>query len=235
MGFQPDPEKRFRVILVRPQSPENIGLVARAMKNAGFADLHLVHDHLLPSQAHITAVHAEDILNKARLCSSVGEAVSDLDAVFAAVARHRKNFPSLALEQALDRLAELPSGSRVGFLFGNERTGLESLELRHSNFRFTLPQASVQPSYNLASAVLLTLFHVSRMAGGRGVVEPWERPLPRSEQEDCIRLILQKLEEKRFIRSGNQRHMHERIHDLFGRLAMTAADRDLLLAIFGKR
>ncbi|MFA9453090.1 MAG: RNA methyltransferase [Candidatus Aminicenantaceae bacterium] len=235
MGFQPDSKKIFRVILVRPQSPENIGLVARAMKNAGFADLHLVHDHPVPSQAHITAVHAEDILHKARICASVGEAVSDLDVVFAAVARHRKNFPSLALEQALGRLAELPSGSRIGFLFGNERTGLESTELRHSNFRFTLPQASVQPSYNLASAVLLTLFHVSRMAGSSGVVESWERPLPRSEQEGCIRLILQKLEEKRFIRSGNRRHMDERIHDLFGRLAMTAADRDLLLAIFGKR
>ena len=235
MEFRPDPDKNFRVILARPQSPENIGLVARAMKNTGFADLHIVQSHPLPSQVRVTAVHAEDLLEGARLCTSVEEAVSDLDVVFAAVARHRRNFPSMDLEQALERLAELPPESRIGLLFGNERTGLESAELRHSNFRFTLPQSSPQPSYNLASAVLLTLFHVSRDAGGRGVVVSADRPLPRSEQEAGIRLILQKLEEKRFVHAGNRRHMEERIHDLFGRFAMTPADRDLLLAIFGKK
>jgi tRNA/rRNA methyltransferase len=235
LEFGPNPEKYFRVILARPQSPENIGLAARAMKNTGFADLSIVQEHPLPSQARITAVHAEDLLEGARIFASVAEAVSDLDVVFAAVARHRKNFPSADLDLALERLAGLQPGSRVGLLFGNERTGLESTELRHSNFRFTLPQSSLQPSYNLASAVLLTLFHISRQTGGRGVVVPEDRPLPRREQEGCIRLILEKLEDKRFVHAGNRRHMEERIHDLFGRLALTAADRDLLLAIFGKK
>jgi TrmH family RNA methyltransferase len=234
MEFGPDPEKFYRVILARPQTPENIGLAARAMKNTGFADLTIVQEHPLPPQARITAVHAEDLLEGARICASVGEAVSDLDVVFAAVARHRKNFPALDLGQALERMKNLPPGSRVGFLFGNERTGLESSELLHSNFRFTLPQSSYQPSYNLASAVLLTLFHVSHRTGDRGLFVPVDRPLPRREQEDCFRLILEKLEEKRFFHAGNRRHVEERIHDLFGRFVLTQADRDFLVAIFGK-
>jgi tRNA/rRNA methyltransferase len=236
LEFGPEPEKYFRVILARPQSPENVGLAARAMKNTGFTDLSVVGERSVLSQARITAVHAEDLLEAARVCESVSEAVSDLDLVFAAVARHRKNFPSLDLDQILERLKGLPPGSRVGFLFGNERTGLESAELRHSNFRFSLPQSTSQPSYNLASAVLLTLFQVSRHTGERrGAAVPVDRPLPRREQEDCIRLILEKLEDKRFIHDGNRRHVEERIHDLFGRLVMNPADRDLLLAIFGKK
>ncbi len=234
MRFGPDAAKEFSVILARPQSPENIGLVARAMKNTGFVDLRLVLDGPLPSTARLTAVHAEDILGGARLYSSVGESVSDLEVVFAAVARHRKNFPSLPLDQALDRLAGFPSATRIGLLFGNERTGLGSEELRHSNFRFTIPQAKEQPSYNLGAAVLLTLFQIARGSTAQDAAGLSDMPLPRREQEGCIRLILQKLEESRFVHSGNLRHVDERVHDLFGRLAMTAADRDLLLAIFGK-
>ncbi len=67
MRFGPDAAKEFSVILARPQSPENIGLVARAMKNTGFEDLRLVLDGPLPSTARLTAVHAEDILGGARL------------------------------------------------------------------------------------------------------------------------------------------------------------------------
>lgn len=234
MRFGPNAAETISVILARPQTPENIGLVARAMKNTGFADLRLVLDGPLPSTALVTAVHAEDILGGARLFSSVGESVSDLEVVFAAVARHRKNYPSLPLDQALDRLAGFPSAARIGLLFGNERTGLESEELRHSNFRFTIPQAGEQPSYNLASAVLLTLFQIARRSSVQDASGLSDMPLPRGEQEGCIRLILQKLKEMGFSHTGNQRHVDERVHDLFGRLALTAADRDLLLAIFGK-
>ena len=82
MRFGPNAAETISVILARPQTPENIGLVARAMKNTGFADLRLVLDGPLPSTALVTAVHAEDILGGARLFSSVGESVSDLEVVF---------------------------------------------------------------------------------------------------------------------------------------------------------
>ena len=234
MRFGPIAAEEFSVILARPQTPENIGLVARAMKNTGFVDLRLVLDGPLPSTAYVTAVHAEDILDGARLFSGVDKSVSDLEVVFAAVARHRKNYPSLSLDQALDRLSGFPSAARIGLLFGNERTGLGSEELRHSNFRFTIPQAGEQPSYNLASAVLLTLFQIARRPGGRDASGLTDMPLPRREQEECIRLILRKLKATGFSHSGNRRHVDERVHDLFGRLGMNASDRDLLLAIFGK-
>ena len=111
---------------------------------------------------------------------------------------------------------------------------MSSDELRHSNFRFTIPQASEQPSYNLASAVLLTLFHIAHASDARAPQAPSPKPLPRRDQEDAMGLILRKLTESGFIHRGNRRHVDERVHDLFGRLVMTAEDRDLLLAIFGK-
>jgi TrmH family RNA methyltransferase len=234
MGLTPDWSRAFTVILSHPQSPENIGLTARAMRNTGFARLRLVLEGPLTREAHITAVHAEDILEDAEVYPDVAQAVAGLDVVLAAVARRRKNFPSLSLDSALERCWEYPAGTRIGFLFGNERTGLTSSELLHSNFRFTIPQASDQPSYNLASAVLLTLFTLARMGVGPGGQENTNSPLPREEQDACIRLILHKLEQSSFLHEGNRRHVSEMVYALLGRLAMTARDRDLLLAIFDK-
>ena len=151
---------RFFVILSRPDSPENVGLTARAMKNTGFSRLRLVMDKPLRSGAYFTAVHAHDILETAESFSELSPALADMDVVFAAAARSRKNFPSLPLSGLLPKIASFSSDTRIGLLFGNERTGLTAQELRHSNFRIALPQASTQPSYNLAAAVLLFLFHL---------------------------------------------------------------------------
>lgn len=231
---QPGPQGCFVVILSRPVNPENIGLVARHMKNTGFNNLRLVSDHSIEQKAFVTAVHAKDILDNARFYPEVAAAVSDLEVIFAAAARKRKNFPSLSFEKAVDKILSFPHETKIGLLFGNERTGLTSHELRSSNFRFTIPQASRQPSYNLASAVLLVLFQIFRKTEKQGSTCIPELPIPREEQEDCINLILKKLEEKRFIHAKNKRHVTEMIHDLFGRFSMTTRDKNLLLAVFSK-
>lgn len=228
-----DPRGRFVVILSRPRKNENIGMAARALKNTGFSHLRLVAGDPPGRAAVALAVHAEDILERARTFPSLEEAAADCQVVFAAVARHRKNFPADRLDAAVERMLAFPERTRIGLLFGNERTGLTSDELMRSNFRFTIPQAFDQPSYNLAAAVLLTLFPLFiRISTAIGPAA--EPPLPRAEQELCIHRILDKLEAKRFFDPQGREHIQDRVYDLFGRLALTAADRDLLLAIFAK-
>ena len=199
-------QERCVVILSHPVSSENIGLVARHMKNTGFNNLRLVLNHPIDPKSFVTAVHAEDILGNAGYFPNSAAAVADLEVIFAAVARKRKNFPSLSLEEAAGKILSFPRETKIGLLFGNERTGLTSQELHSSNFRFTIPQASRQPSYNLASAVLLTLFQIFRKAKKPGSPAAPDLPIPREEQADCIRLILNKVEEKRFIHPKNK-HM----------------------------
>jgi tRNA/rRNA methyltransferase len=223
-----------RVILVRPQSPENIGLVARCMKNTGFSRLRMVGADEIPAGAFVTAVHAEDILKKSSTYSRLSRAVADLDVIFAATAKKRKNFPALSLQGVLSKMASLSPSSRIGLLFGNERTGLTSNEILHASFCYTIPQAGSQPSYNLASAVLLTLFSLSFGMAGMKTKQSGPESLPRKEQEECFRLILEKLEDAGFVHPANRTHIRERVYDLFGRLTLSAKDRDFLLAVFNK-
>jgi len=226
-------KKKFAVILVRPEKAENVGLVARNMKNTGFENLRLVKSARLKQKSYLTAVHARDVLETALFYPSIAEATADLDLVFAATSKKRKNFTTLSLDEAVGKITCFPPSTRIGFLFGNERTGLTSEELKYSNFRFTIPQALKQPSYNLASAVLLTLFQIFRLDFNKKE-EKIEKPLSREEQQECIQLILDKLEKKNFIHATNKAHVTEMIYDLFGRLTPTERDRRLLLALFSK-
>jgi len=234
-----EPADRFVVVLARPQSVENIGLVARAMKNTGFRSLRVVGRSKVETACPRTAVHARDILKDASFYPEISGATADLNVVFGSTAKPRQNFSALPFDEAVSQMLSFPPESRIGLLFGNERTGLTSAELAASNFRWTIPQASRQPSYNLAAAALITLFELFRRIGPESVpfLGP-ERlnaaPLPRAEQEECIRLIIGKLEDQGFIHSTNKRHTTEMLHDLLGRLAMTDRDRRLLLGIFSQ-
>ena len=225
---------RFVVVLVSPENPANIGLVARNMKNTGFKQLRLVGVSGIADESFKTAVHSRELLDSAQIYEGLEEATADCDVVFAATAKRRKNFSHLSLEKAVDKMAAFSASTRVGLLFGNERTGLTSEELKYSNFRFAIPQASRQPSFNLASAVLVTLFYIfNRFAyqpGGCGQA----KPVSRKKQVECIEMVLKKLEKKGFIHKTNKKHTTEMIYDLFGRLSMTEEDTRLLLALFAK-
>lgn len=224
--------KRLSVLLARPQKPDNIGLAARAMKNTGFENLLVVGMEKFERKSFVTAVHSQEILKNAKFFPSLSEATSDKNLILAATSKKRKNFPLLSLDEAVSKIFEFPENTQIGLVFGNEITGLTSEELSLSNFRFTIPQFGDQPSYNLASAVLITLFSIFTYKQTSHDTD--EMPLPWKEQEDCIQKILEKLEEKEFIHTENKRHISERMFSLFGRLALTDKDRKLLLAIFSK-
>jgi len=230
---RPPLRRPVSVILSNPENPDNLGLVARAMKNTGFRDLRLAGLRSVPEKAYSVAVHSGEILRQAKFYASLAEATADLDVVFAGTVRFRKDFVSLSLREAVRSIFRFPASTRLGLLFGNERTGLDREELRRASACFVIPQAGSQPSYNLAAAVLLTLFAVfDRDQEQEPIV--FRRPLPRPEQEECIDRICRKLEEAGFIHDTNRRQLTDRIYGLFGRMALSAQDRALLLAVFSK-
>lgn len=229
---------RIYVILVKPQKSENIGLVARNMKNTGFKHLRIIKPAQITEKSYIVAVHSREILKKAEYFDNIKEAVQDLEVVFASTSKSRSNFSLISLKKAVELIHSYPPSTKIGLLFGCERTGLTSEELKNANFLFYIPQIGdtqkgEAPSYNLASAVLLTLFHIFSYKF-QIPEEIIDRPIPRKEQEKMIKLIIAKLEEKGIIHSTNRKHVIEMVYDLFGKAYLTERNKRLLLAIFSK-
>jgi TrmH family RNA methyltransferase len=225
--------RRFAVILVRPDSPENIGLAARGLANTGFSDLRLVGLDRLEAPAWRTAIHAEAVIESARFFPSLAAAVADRELVLGSTARVRREFPLVPLADAVARIAEYPEAARVGLVFGNERTGLTQQELGLANIRFHIPQAGRQPSYNLGVAVTLTL-HALAFREGPPAALRRHAPLDHAAQAEAGRRFASLLDGLGFMHDTNRDFIVEKIQDIFFRMALTAKDRDIILAMFRK-
>ncbi len=148
------------VILVCPENPDNIGAVARAVKNMGFSDLRLVTPpQRWRTKARKMAVSAEDVLKRALVFSSLQKAVSDLGTVVGTSRRgggHRGVF--LPFDAGISKLRTATFRQKVGIVFGRESKGLSNDESALCDYLVTIPTGAVYPSLNLAQAVMVMLF-----------------------------------------------------------------------------
>ncbi len=224
---------RFAVVLVRPDSPENIGLAARGMANSGFGDLRIVGLDRLEPPAWRTAIHAEPVIERARFFPSLEAAISDRELVLGSTARIRHDFPLVSLAAAAGRIAEYPPGTRVGLVFGNERTGLTRQEIGLANVRFHIPQAARQPSYNLGVAVTLTLHEIA-FPDAPSPPARRDPPLSHAEQAEAGRRFRAMLDGLGFMHDTNRAFITGKVEDIFFRMSLTAKDRDIILAMFRK-
>lgn len=159
-----------RFVLVSPLQSGNIGGVARAMKNMGIDDLAVVAPRALDmDRARWMAPNATDVIDNARYCRTVAEAVDDCAKVYATTARDRHNrWPAFEPAGfAADALAVGAEGGRIAVLFGPEDTGLGNDALVHAHALIHIP-TDVHASLNLAQAALLVgaeLFNTARAEG----------------------------------------------------------------------
>ena len=114
------------IILVAPQMGENIGAVARAMKNFDIYDLRIVdpRDGWPNEKAVSMSVGAADLIANARIFGSVIDAISDLSYVYAATATPNYAFTSTfyVLRSTcyyLPLLLVLPTATSISTLYCN--------------------------------------------------------------------------------------------------------------------
>jgi TrmH family RNA methyltransferase len=161
-GLEPLQTEHITIILVRPQSPGNIGAVARAMRNMGLHRLALVQPERFPHpEARMMACGAESLLHQARLYASVAEAIADCHWLIGTSARRRRyRKPSLTPRELARELPELCRNDRVGILFGPEDSGLTAHELNLCHERVVIPTVAAATSLNLAQAVMVVCYEI---------------------------------------------------------------------------
>jgi len=156
------------IVLIEPSLPENVGAVARAMRNMGFARLRLVLPQGAPAHlsdpARRMSAGSELILEEAAVYSSIQAGLSDLQLTVGCTARQGKARPSLVDPRSLPSYLEsYPEETKLGLVFGREDRGLTNQELDLCNVVLTIPTAPENPSLNLAQAVLVVCYEI-RMA-----------------------------------------------------------------------
>jgi len=176
------------IVLVRPQLAENIGKAARAMLNFGLTDLRLVapRDGWPNPDAGPAASGADIVLAKAEVFDTLADAVADCQTIYATTVRKRGvTKPVLTPEDAAK--AVHATAGRSAYIFGPERSGLETDDVALAHNIVTVPINPEFGSLNLAQAVILLAYEWSK---GQALASPPEVPLeppaPHGELEQLI-------------------------------------------------
>ena len=166
----------FAVVLVSPRDPNNIGAAARAMANFGLSDLRVVTPYAPSWRDAVSAVGAQDIMQSARLFDSLPQALSDYKVTLATTAlkNRRLDQPVIALPDLPAWLAGQIQG-KTALVFGNEKTGLSNDDIALCTAVLHIPTRAKQPSVNLAQAVILTCYELSRQTPPAAVAHPLQR------------------------------------------------------------
>jgi len=159
------PLSRIRVVLLRPSHPGNIGAAARAMKNMGITQLRLVRPKRFPHpDAHAMASGALDVLESARACATLEEALAGTTYSVALSARARElSHPLLDARAAARKLLSAARKDEVAIVFGNETDGLSNKEVMRCSALARIPANPQYASLNLAQAVQVIAYEL-RMA-----------------------------------------------------------------------
>jgi TrmH family RNA methyltransferase len=157
---------RLRIVLVEPREAGNVGAVARAMKNFGFAELWIVGEHpeLLPV-AGWWASGADDLLAAARFTSTLAEAIGDAHVTVATTSMRGRTTPVTFTPRTLaGKFASLASDQVLALVFGREDSGLTREELVLCQHTAAIPANGAFPTMNLAQSACVFCYELSSIS-----------------------------------------------------------------------
>lgn len=161
------PGLKWRMVLVRPRNPLNIGAAARAMANFGFDDLVVVAPFDPVWREARSAVGAGHVLKSARVTDQLSEAIGDCNFVVGTTTGSRRNpdRDPVLLTDFTSAAVKLPARARAAVLFGSEKTGLLNDHLSYCHMLVRIPTTGECPSMNLGQSVAVVCFELGRAAG----------------------------------------------------------------------
>jgi tRNA/rRNA methyltransferase len=222
------------IILVRPRYPENIGSVARAMKNTGLNRLILVDGcSPLHGNAYKLASGAEDILERAEEFITLREAVSEVGCVAGMTSRTGKERSPLLTPRALvQKLIPISLKNSIGLVFGSEKEGLTNEELSLCHLYVRIPSSGSFPSLNLAQAVMVLCYELFQPSTG---IQKNLAPLAQVEHlERMFEHMERTLVDIGFLDPSHPKRIMWVLRRLFGRSQMEEREVQILQGIWSK-
>ena len=229
-----NPLSNIRIVLDHTSHPGNIGSAARAMKTMGLNRLYLVEPQRFPhADADALACDARDLLENARVCASLDEALTGSVIAAGLTARRRDlQNPCLDVREAARRWVEIAATQEVALLFGNEAHGLSNEELNRCQYVISIPTDSAYTSLNVASAVQIMSYEL-RMAtlNAAPVVSEAVALAPLEDIEFFYVRLEETLKRIQFLDPDHPKRLMPRIRRMFARTQLEKEEFSILMGI----
>jgi tRNA/rRNA methyltransferase len=221
--------RNIRIVLCEPTHPGNIGAAARALKTMGLERLVLVQPKLFPHpDAEARASGARDVLEAARCCASLDEALAGARFVGGLSARRRDLTPQVCdVREAARELVSFAAREEVAVLFGPERSGLSIEALSRCHRLVRIPANPAYPSLNLAASVQVLAYELR--AACHGIEGPplqasATRPASHEEVERLIAHLEEAMRATGFLHPERPGRLVLRMRRLFARAAIESEE-----------
>jgi tRNA/rRNA methyltransferase len=208
------------IILVEPQMGENIGAVARAMKNFSLSNLRIVNprDGWPNEKADAMSVGAIDLIRNAEIFNSVSKAIDDLEYVYATTATPRDMNKEYVLSRDLKK--DFTTADKIGIMFGRENWGLNNREIAYANKILVIDTDINFSSLNIAHAVAVICYELFQSESKqRPDLNNSQKLATNIELEHFYDHLLKELDEHGFFRAPEKKmQMSQKIRNLFSRI-----------------
>ncbi len=204
------------------------------MKTMGLSDLRLVNPKLFPDPvAHAMSSGAQDVLDSARVCTSLDEALEGSVFTVGCTARRRDlSHEMLSAREVAPVLLKQAALQPVALVFGTEMSGLTNAELDRCQLLAHIPSNPDYSSLNLASAVQILSYELR-------CALPELTMLPADTQElaahEEIELFYRELEltliSARFLNPAAPRRLMTRLRRLYSRTRLEKEELHFLMGI----
>lgn len=218
------------IVMVEPQSPGNIGMVCRAMKNMGLSRLRLVNGcDRFHSEALKFAVSARNLLEEAELYDDLASALADCTLTVGTTRRHGKYRQEILSPPEVATLLKTHASSecRAAIVFGREDNGLTTDELSLCRWHATIPSSTEYGSLNLSQAVLIFCYELGKSTdspgGGR-----LEQLATSSEMESLFAQMDLCLQKIGFLNDQNPGHIMRSLRRIFFRSQLDTREVSIL-------
>lgn len=223
------------VVLVRPREEGNVGSAARAMANMGLDRLILVEPAAETGKvATAFAVGAKHVLDGALRAGSLPEALAPFRRIVGTTSSRdrRPGIPVLEPRELPGWLAQDAPDTPTALVFGPEVGGLTNEELAMAGAVVTIPCSPVQPTLNLAQAVLIVSYELFVARGTpRLAVSSPEPPATAAELDGLLGHAAQVLEKVGFARDDSFEGVLRDLRRLAARAAPDSRDVAILRGI----
>ncbi|MBT3720335.1 RNA methyltransferase [archaeon] len=182
------------VVLLKPETPENIGFICRSMANFDLSSLIIIEPFCDPldEQALRVSMHAKKILKNAKI--QTYEDFSKLNKKFdlivgtTSVLGSDYNLPRTPLSPR--EFSTKITNQKIALVFGNEGTGLSNEEIKQCDFVISIPTSKKYSAMNISHAAS-TIFYELFLQTKKEKIDSHIKKASHKERE----IILEKIDD----------------------------------------
>ncbi len=226
------------IILVRPQLPENIGMVARVMNNFSLNELIIVNPRKdwLNDKSINSAKKANNIITNAKVYSNLEDALKKFTFVIAT--SNRKRFINKKSTKNFKKIIQiLKDYKKVAIMYGPENSGLSNEDLRLSNMIFSINTNNNNNSLNLSHAVAIMSYNIFELnqSNIRKVKNKKNNHVNKGELSKYFDYLFQSLTNKNFfVPKEKTESMKNNIYNIYLKSPLTKKELQTLWGITKK-